>query len=100
MTTDPRVDAVLDHEWPLIEQHDRHDAHRNHNYTAWCAVCRGDIPAILKVADAAVRTDLTHDGVRRDKAIRPRGEQCPNCGERNWRDDMGIRDCQTCGYQP
>lgn len=40
------VDAVLDHQWgPLAWS-----AHRKHNFDSCCAVCSGDVTAVLDVA--------------------------------------------------
>lgn len=43
----PAVDAVLRHRWVDSRVH---SAHERHNYDSSCAVCRGDVAAILAVA--------------------------------------------------
>lgn len=42
------VDAVLSHRWGASNLPP--DAHAKHNYYGGCAVCRGDVPAVLAVA--------------------------------------------------
>lgn len=47
---DRMTSAVLRHEWQPGHNFSPTTAHLNHQYDASCAVCRGDVRAILTVA--------------------------------------------------
>lgn len=73
------VDAVLNHSWEAGLK--PYDMHSHHDFNGGCAVCRGDVTAVLAVAAphiaAAVLCQAAEEHMPAGKVL---GQPCAVCG--------------------